>query len=115
LLYFKHQSWKVNIQGATYGDRGGAGSIDTEIALCTNNTSSTANTGNIPELSNRVHTTTADTTVTAVYNLTATYIAAAATALYRKVRFVAAGGTNVGDSYVSGISANKIEAIPNFL
>lgn len=108
-------SWKVNIQGATYGDRGGAGLIDTEIALCTNNTSSTANTGNIPELSNRVQTTTVDTIVTAVYNLTATYIAAAATALYRKVRFVAAGGTNVGDSYVSGISANKIEAIPNFL
>lgn len=108
-------SWQIRMQGATYGDRAAAGFIDTEITLCTNNTSSTANTGNIPELTNRVHTTTADTTVTSVFNLVGNYVAASATPLYRKVRFVAAGGVNVGDSYVSGTGVNKIEATPNFL
>lgn len=106
--------WIGEMQGSTWGERASAGFIDPEVTLSTVGSSSTSNTGNLPDFTNRTGTSSANTTTTDPYHFTGELEFTSQTRLYRKIRFVATGGTLIG-CYVSGGGDEYIKLTPAYL
>ncbi len=110
----KAGKWIGEMQGSTWGERASAGFIDPEVTLSTNGASSSSNTGNLPDFTNRTGTSSANTATTDPYHFSGELEFTSETRLYRKIRFVATGGTLVG-CYVSGGGDEYIKLTPAYL